>query len=63
MAPEIDLTRARRAENVHEKHVLDFMGEVALTKRDLRWFEAKGVPVPDNHERADSGRKTGAAAE
>jgi hopanoid biosynthesis associated radical SAM protein HpnH len=62
MAPEIDLTKARRAENVHEKHVLDFMGEVALTKRDLRWFEAKGVPVPDNHERASDG-KTGAAAE
>ncbi|MDH3232997.1 MAG: adenosyl-hopene transferase HpnH [Alphaproteobacteria bacterium] len=65
MAPEIDLTQARRAESVHEKHVLDFMGEVALTKRDLRWFEAKGVPVPDSHQRAgnDSGEKAGAAAE
>ena len=62
MAPEIELTQARRAESVHEKHVLDFMGEVALTKRDLRWFDDKGVPVPDNHRRAGNGG-AGAAAE
>ena len=62
MAPEIDLTKARPAENVHEKHVLDLMGDVALTKRDLRWFAAKGVPVPDSHQRAGND-SAGAAAE
>jgi hopanoid biosynthesis associated radical SAM protein HpnH len=57
MAPEIDLARARPADNVHEKHVLDFMAGVDLTKRDLRWFEAKGVPVPDERKGAAAGTR------
>jgi len=61
MAPEIDLTQARAAENVHERHVLDFMGDVALTKRDLRWFAEKGVPVPDAHQRATESSTSSAA--
>ena len=50
MAAEIDLSKARPAESMHEKHVLDFMGDVDLTKRDLRWFAEKGVPVPEDRK-------------
>jgi hopanoid biosynthesis associated radical SAM protein HpnH len=46
MAPEIDLSKARAADNVHEQHVYDFMKDVAITKRDRRWFEARGLEVP-----------------
>ena len=50
MAAEIDLSKARPAEDVHEKHVLEAMSDVELTKRDLRWFAEKGVPVPDERK-------------
>ena len=50
MAAEIDLSRARPADSVHEKHVLDFMSDIDLTKRDLRWFAEKGVPVPEERK-------------
>ncbi len=46
MAPEIELSKARPAEIMHEKHVYDFMKETSLTARDKRWFEGKGLPLP-----------------
>ncbi|MEM9684365.1 MAG: adenosyl-hopene transferase HpnH [Pseudomonadota bacterium] len=46
-APEIDLSKARPAEDLHEAHVADVMSEVELTKRDLRWFAEHGVAPPE----------------
>jgi hopanoid biosynthesis associated radical SAM protein HpnH len=62
MAPEVDLSKARPADDVHERHVYDFMADVDLTKRDLRWFEARGLepPVPANE---DQGKTPTIAAE
>lgn len=57
MAPEIDLTKARPAEFVHEQHVLDAMQGVTLTKRDLRWFEARGIETPANDGAAPAERE------
>jgi hypothetical protein len=55
MAPEIDLTKARRSERLHERHVYDAMKDVPLTARDKRWFEAKNLPVPGaNDDKAPS---------
>ena len=45
MAPEIDLSKARPAEHVHEKHVMDAMAGAPITARDKRWFEAKNLPL------------------
>jgi hypothetical protein len=47
MAPEIELSKARPAEDVHERHVYNFMADVELTRRDLRWFEARGLTPPE----------------
>ncbi len=60
MAPEIDLSKARKAEAFHEHHVLEAMSEVDLTKRDLRWFAEKGVDVPPPRQPA-GGASAGAA--
>jgi len=55
MAPEIDLTKARRSERLHERHVYDAMKDVPLTARDKRWFEGKNLPVPGaNDDKAPS---------
>ena len=54
MAPEIDLTKARRSERLHEKHVYDAMQGVPLTARDKRWFEAKNLPLPGNEPKVPS---------
>jgi len=60
MAPEIDLTKARPAEHVHEKHVMDAMQGAPITARDKRWFEAKNLPLPP---RANEGKAPSVAAE
>ncbi len=52
MAPEIDLSKARKAEGFHEHHVLEAMGDVDLTKRDLRWFAEKKIDVPSARQAA-----------
>ncbi len=62
MAPEIDLSKARPADDVHEKHVYDFMADVDLTKRDLRWFEARGLEPPAAANE-DPGKAPSVAAE
>ena len=54
MAPEIDLSRARPAERVHEKHVYDAMRNAPITARDKRWFESKNLPLPDNEPKTPS---------
>jgi hopanoid biosynthesis associated radical SAM protein HpnH len=54
MAQEIDLSKARPAERLHEKHVYEVMAEVPLTARDKRWFEGRGLAVPA--ERANENR-------
>jgi hypothetical protein len=54
MAREIDLTKARRSERLHEKHVYDAMKDVPLTGRDKRWFEAKNLPLPGNEPKTPS---------
>jgi hopanoid biosynthesis associated radical SAM protein HpnH len=45
MVPEIDLSQARPAERLHEKHVHDAMAGIALSARDKRWFENRPLPV------------------
>ncbi len=52
MAPEIDLTKARPADDFHERYVTDFMRDVPLTKRDRRWFETHGVDIPEGENEA-----------
>ena len=52
MAPEIDLSAARKAEGFHETHVLEAMSEVDLSKRDRRWFAQKGIDVPTDGQAA-----------
>jgi hopanoid biosynthesis associated radical SAM protein HpnH len=56
MAPEIDLAHARPAAQLHEKHVYDVMQGTALTARDKRWFEGRGLtpPPPANAIKAPS---------
>jgi hopanoid biosynthesis associated radical SAM protein HpnH len=46
MAREIDLSRARPAERLHEKHVYEAMHGVTLSARDKRWFEGKALALP-----------------
>ena len=60
MAPEIDLSRARPAERVHERHVLDAMKGAPITARDKRWFAGKNLPLP---ERANEAKVSSVAAE
>ena len=60
MAPEIDLSKARKAERVHERHVVDAMKGAPITARDKRWFEGKNLPLP---ERANEGKAPSVAAE
>ncbi len=61
MAPEIDLSKARPAERVHERQVYDAMQGATLTARDRRWFAAKNLPLPE--ARADDRSVPSAAAE
>ncbi len=58
-APDLDLSKARKAEDVHEQHVYEAMKDVEITKRDRRWFERHGLSVPSN----DQDGKSVAAAE
>lgn len=65
-APDIDLSNQRPAEAVHERHVYDFMKDVDLSKRDLRWFAERGLepPAPANEKgRGGAGAVPTAAAE
>jgi hypothetical protein len=54
MAPELDLTNARPAARLHERHVYDAMKDAPLTARDKRWFEGKNLPLPGNEPKAPS---------
>ena len=62
-APEIDLSKARPADDVHETHVVKVMSEVELTKRDLRWFAEHGVAPPEPGNDRGEGKTPVAAAE
>ncbi len=62
-APEIDLSKARPADDVHDTHVVKVMSEVELTKRDLRWFAEHGIAPPEPGNDRDAGKAPIAAAE
>jgi len=59
-APDLDLSKARKAEDVHEQHVYEAMKDVEITKRDRRWFERHGLALPSNDT---DGKSSVAAAE
>ncbi len=51
-APDIPLEGARSAEQRHDLQVYDFMRDLPRTERDRRWFEAKGLTLPEAREPA-----------
>ncbi|MEZ5647654.1 MAG: adenosyl-hopene transferase HpnH [Alphaproteobacteria bacterium] len=43
-APEIDLTKARPADKIHERQVYDFLKETELSERDRDWMRRNPLP-------------------